>query len=103
MYAVIFRAEIAVLDDDYAQMADRMRDLAIDQYGCREFIACTEGSCEVAISYWDSESQIKAWKSNSEHLSAQRKGRSQWYKSYTVQVVEVVREYSSQASQGPLR
>ena len=95
MYAVIFRAEISELDAEYSAMAERMRDLAISKYGCREFIACTEGNTEIAISYWDSESQIKHWKQNSEHLSAQSKGRSKWYKSYTVQVVEVVRAYNS--------
>ena len=95
MYAVIFRAEIAELDDEYSAMGARMRDLAIGQYGCKEFIAVTEGSTELAISYWDNESQIRDWKNNPEHLAAQDKGKSKWYKSYTVRVVEVVREYSS--------
>ena len=99
MYAVIFRAEITELDAGYAAMAERMRDLAINQYGCKEFIATTEGNTEIAISYWDSEAQIKLWKQNAEHLSAQKTGRLKWYKSYTVQVVEVVREYSSSSWQ----
>ncbi len=54
MYAVIFRAEILELDAEYAAMARRMRDLAIDEYGCVEFVACTEGNTEIAISYWES-------------------------------------------------
>ena len=95
MYAVIFRAEILELDAEYAAMAKRMRDLAIDEYGCVEFIACTEGNNEIAISYWENEAQIQQWKKNSEHLLAQEKGRSKWYKSYTVQVLEVVRAYRS--------
>ncbi len=95
MYAVIFRAEILELDAEYAAMANRMRDLAINEYGCVEFIACTEGNDEVAISYWTSEEQIQRWKKNSEHLVAQEKGRSKWYKSYTVQIVEIVRSYRS--------
>jgi heme-degrading monooxygenase HmoA len=95
MYAVIFRAEILELDAEYAAMARRMRDLAIDEYGCVEFVACTEGINEVAVSYWESEEQIREWKQNAEHLVAQDKGRSKWYKSYTVQVVEIVRSYNS--------
>jgi heme-degrading monooxygenase HmoA len=95
MYAVIFRAEIAQLDEEYSVMAAKMRDLAIQEYGCREFTAVTEGHSEIAISYWDSEDQIRAWKENAEHLVAQRKGRAQWYVSYKVQIVEVVREYSA--------
>jgi heme-degrading monooxygenase HmoA len=95
MYAVIFRAEILELDAEYAAVAKRMRDLAISDYGCVEFVYCTEGPNEVAISYWESEEQIQRWKKNSEHLVAQDKGRSRWYKSYTVQVVKVVRAYRS--------
>lgn len=95
MYAVIFRAEILALDAEYAAMANRMRDLAINEYGCVQFIACTEGDNEVAISYWENEQQIRRWKQNAEHLAAQEKGRSRWYKSYTVEVVQVVRSYRS--------
>ncbi len=95
MFAVIFRAEIAQLDEEYSVMAARMRDLAMQEYGCREFTAVTEGNSEIAISYWDSQDQIRAWKENAEHLVAQRKGRAQWYVSYKVQIVEVVREYSA--------
>ncbi|UTW02047.1 DUF4188 domain-containing protein [Amphritea atlantica] len=95
MYAVIFRAEIARLDEEYGQMAARMRELAIQEYGCLEFTSVTEGNSEIAVSYWSSKEQISAWKQNAEHLVAQQKGRSQWYASYRVQVVEVVREYSA--------
>ena len=95
MYAVIFRAEILELDAEYIAMASRMRNLAIAEYGCLEFVACTEGNAEIAISYWESEEQIGQWKQNAEHLVAQEKGRSKWYRSYSVQVVEVVRAYSS--------
>jgi len=94
MYAVIFRAEILELDAEYAAMARRMRDLAIDQYGCMEFVACTADNTEIAISYWENEEQIQQWKQNAEHMVAQEKGRTKWYGSYTVQVVEVVRAYS---------
>ncbi len=95
MYAVIFRAKIRTLDTDYAAMAARMRNLAIKEYGCVEFIACTEGDSEVAISYWESEEQIRQWKQNAEHLVAQERGRSRWYTSYSVEVLEVVRGYRS--------
>ena len=93
MYAVIFRAEINELDEDYAETAARLRDLAFDKYGCVEFTAVSEGNREIAISYWDSLTQIKAWKQNPEHRTAQKMGRSKWYKSYQVQVVEVIRDY----------
>ena len=95
MYAVIFRAVIRELDAEYAAMASRMRDLAINEYGCVEFVACSEGQHEIAVSYWESEAQIQKWKQNAEHLIAQEKGRSKWYQSYSVEVMEVVRAYGS--------
>lgn len=93
MFAVIFRAEVADFDSEYTDVAARMRDMAIKDYGCLEFTSCTEGRHEIAISYWDSEDQIRQWKQNSDHLVAQAKGRSKWYKSYSVEVVEIVRSY----------
>ncbi len=93
MYAVIFRAEINELDETYAEMAAHMRDQSINKYGCVEFTAVTKGKHEIAISYWDNQDQIKAWKQDLEHREAQKLGRSKWYKSYQVQVVEVIREY----------
>ncbi|MCP5005720.1 MAG: antibiotic biosynthesis monooxygenase [Planctomycetes bacterium] len=94
MYAVIFRAEINDLDKSYSEMAAKMRDLAINKYGCIEFTSATEGMQEIAISYWLHLEQIKQWKQDAEHLVAQELGRLKWYKSYRVQVVEILREYS---------
>jgi len=93
MLAVIFRAQIAQFDEEYFATAEQLRELALSRYGCREFAAWTEGDQEVAISYWDNEDQIKAWKADPLHAAAQAKGKANWYSSYKVQVVEVLREY----------
>ncbi len=95
MFAVIFEAEIAEMDAEYTAMAQRMRQLAMNKYGCQRFVACAEAGRELAISYWQNEAQISAWKQDPEHLRAQVAGKNRWYKSYRVQVVEVVREYES--------
>jgi len=95
MYAVIFTAEVNEFDSEYLATAEKLRDLAIARYGCVEFSARSEGTNEIAISYWNSLEQIAAWKSDAEHMLAQEKGREKWYKDYRVQVVEVLREYSS--------
>ncbi|MBL1276379.1 MAG: hypothetical protein COB30_009845 [Ectothiorhodospiraceae bacterium] len=94
MYAVIFKAEIKELDEAYATMAEKMRNLAIEKYGCTEFTAVTEGTQELAISYWKNLDMITQWKQDPQHLEAQKLGRSKWYKSYNVQIVEIIREYS---------
>lgn len=94
MYAVIFRAELGTLDQTYFETAERMRELARTKYGCIEFMAMTEEMQEIAVSYWDNEHQIAAWKNDPEHKAAQKLGRSKWYKSYNVQILKVEREYS---------
>ncbi len=93
MYAVIFKAKLRQLDDNYADTAERLRERALQEYGCLEFNSFTQGDDEIAISYWPSEAHIAAWKADSEHLSAQRKGKMQWYDWYSVEVVEVQQEY----------
>lgn len=95
MYAVIFRAEVNELDQSYYDMASRMRDLAMNKYGCLEFTSLTENGQEISISYWDNEGQITAWKEDPEHKSAQQLGRSKWYASYKVEIVRIEREYAS--------
>ena len=93
MYAVLFRAKTGVQDEEYSNTVTKMRELAFKKYGCLEFIAVTEGKDEIAISYWDNEESIRKWKSDAEHALAQEYGRSKWYESYIVQVVEIKREY----------
>ncbi len=93
MFVVIFRAKVRSTDNEYTQVAARMRELALTQFGCLEFTAITEGPDEIALSYWPSEGHIRAWKTHSEHVLAQQLGRERWYESYTVQVAEVTREY----------
>lgn len=98
MYAVIFKAKIASFDEEYSAMAARMRELAIEKYGCIEFVSCTEGLNEIAVSYWPTKESIQAWKNNLEHQEAQALGKSKWYKSYQVEVVEVLYQYEKNNS-----
>ena len=46
MHVVIFRARIRQLDEEYARVAARMRELAVSEFGCTAFHAVTEGSDE---------------------------------------------------------
>ena len=95
MYAVIFKATIKHLDDEYTQTAKRMRELAIKKYGCINFVNALENQQEMAISYWETEEQILAWKQDKEHLKAQQLGAKKWYSSYSVEITEIKRAYSS--------
>ena len=93
MYAVIFRAEINELDEGYLEIAKRLRNLAVSKYGCIDFISLTEGNKEISISYWKTKEEIEKWKKDPEHIQAQGLGKEKWYKSYTVQIAEVVLEH----------
>ena len=95
MYAVIFSAKTKQIDDEYSTVANNMRSLAIEKYGCTDFTAVTEGDKEIAISYWPSQEHIQAWKNDPYHIKAQRLGQERWYSEYKVQAVKVQREYES--------
>lgn len=93
VYIVIFRATVRTLDAEYSAVAERMRELALGQFGCIEFHSITEGLSEISLSYWPSEESIRTWKAHPEHVLAQQAGRERWYKTYSVQVAEIKRAY----------
>jgi len=93
MIVVIFKAKLRQPDAEYAQLAQRLRTLALEEFGCLAFDTLTEGETELTLSYWPDENAIAAWKAHAEHLAAQQFGRDAWYDSYTVQVAQIVREY----------
>lgn len=93
-FAVIFKAQLKAVDPSYHDTAARMRQKAIEDYGCLNFVSVNENNQEISISYWESEQAILNWKSDPEHQDAQQKGASRWYRNYTVEVVELKRAYS---------
>ncbi len=92
MYAVIFKATVSEFDDEYFRMAAGLKQLAFEKYDCQDFVSVTEGNEEIAISYWKTRQHIRDWKNDPEHRIAQARGREKWYKSFSVQICEVVRE-----------
>ncbi|RCS57545.1 antibiotic biosynthesis monooxygenase family protein [Parvibium lacunae] len=93
MYVVIFRAKTKALDAEYSATASVLRQLALEQFHCVEFIAVTEGEQEIALSYWHKLEDIQAWKAHGTHVLAQQRGRTDWYETYQVQIAEIQREY----------
>lgn len=91
---VVFRARAHAMDDSYLPMALRMRDKALAEYGCTEFVfANTPDGEEIALSYWPDEASITRWKRDVEHIAAQQLGRERWYSSYQVEVASIHRAY----------
>lgn len=93
MYVVIFTAKIVELDAEYFDLASKLRERAINDYGCTEFISTSQGSQEIALSYWPDLESIKRWKADELHLKAQDLGRSDWYQGYRIEICEITRRY----------
>ena len=91
-YAVIFSSARTEEDEGYAEMAGQMEDLAKKQPG---FLGVESARQEIGItvSYWQSLEAIAHWKSNTDHIFAQKKGIKDWYTWYKVRVCLVQREY----------
>jgi quinol monooxygenase YgiN len=89
MYAVIFRAKIKQTNDEYFQLAQKLRELAFSQYNCIDFVSSCENNLEIAISHWQSLEDIKNWKNNPQHLKAQQQA-NKWYESYKTEIVKIL-------------
>ena len=91
-YAVIFTSTRTEVEAGYAEMAIKMVELAKAQPG---YIGMESARSEIGItvSYWESLEAIQNWKANMEHVEAQEKGKTTWYKNYKVRIAKVEREY----------
>jgi len=95
-YAVIFTSQRTTDDETgYARMAERMDQLARQQPGFLgvESSRDKDGS-GITISYWTDLASIRAWRDNSEHRSAQEKGKQKWYESFHVRICRVEQSHS---------
>jgi len=73
-------------------MAARMDELARQQPGYLGFESA-RSEIGITVSYWRDLESVRAWKQQLEHLDAQRRGRDEWYETYTVRVCRVEYEY----------
>jgi heme-degrading monooxygenase HmoA len=91
-FAVIFTSLRTDGDKGYADMAEKMDELAAQQPGYLGIESVRDG-LGITISYWTSLEAIQAWHHHTEHLVAQRKGYEAWYRSFKVRVCKVERDY----------
>jgi Uncharacterized enzyme involved in biosynthesis of extracellular polysaccharides len=92
-YAVIFTSVRTEGDNGYAEMADRMVELARQQDGFLGVESARNG-VGITVSYWRDLEAISKWKENTEHSLARAEGREKWYKSFKVRIARVEGEYS---------
>jgi len=94
-YAVIFPSQRNDGEDGaYSQMADRMVELATEQPGFLGIDSARgDDGFGITVSYWQSLEAISAWRQNGEHLEAQRLGRADWYRAFSLHIARVERSY----------
>jgi len=91
-YAVIFTSHRTDGDNGYGATADRMVELASKQSGFLGVESARE-SVGITVSYWQDLESIKNWKQETEHLTAQKEGKSAWYAEFKVRISKVERDY----------
>ena len=93
-YAVIFTSlRTDIEKGSYLETAERMLELAQEQQGFLGMESAREECVGITVSYWESLDAIKIWKGHAEHLVAQEKGKSLWYKAFKTRISRVERDY----------
>ncbi len=94
MIITVFRSRLLPgVREEYVALVDRMVELARTMPGYishKGFFA--EDGERVTIVEFEHEEGMRAWRTNPEHVEAQRRARREFYAEYSVQVCELTRE-----------
>ena len=96
-YAAIFSSTHTGNHEGYAEDTETILALAQQQPGFLGIEATGDDELSIAVSYWDSDESIQAFKQLAEHLVIQERGRESYYRSYKVRVARVERDYGFNA------
>ncbi|MBD3638939.1 MAG: antibiotic biosynthesis monooxygenase [Crocinitomicaceae bacterium] len=91
-YAVIFSSIRTEGDNGYEGMTELMVELASQQDGFLG-LESARNDLGITVSYWKDLESIKKWKQHHEHVIAQKKGRTEWYRHYKTRIAKVERDY----------
>lgn len=91
-YAVIFTSFRTAGDNGYAEMSERMVELAQQQEGFLGIESARE-DLGITVSYWRDLESIRRWHEHAEHQLAQQKGYEIWYQSFKTRICKVERDY----------
>ena len=94
-YSVIFTSVLKEDPIGYAEMAEKMEKLAMEQPGYLGFESA-RSEIGISISYWKDLESIRIWKQNTEHLLAQKLGNEKWYQYYKIRIARVERDYAKE-------
>ena len=94
--ACIFRSRRTIdADDEYDAWSRRIDALVTSTPGYLSHVSFRDAPSRdgVTISYFDSLEAIALWREEPIHSQAQSLGRERFYEEYTIEIVEVVRDY----------
>lgn len=91
-YAVIFTSLKTEDDNGYAEMSNKMEELALQQPGYLG-IESARNELGITVSYWESMGAIKNWKLNLDHKLAQQMGKEKWYSHFKIRICKVEGDY----------
>ncbi|MGW2463360.1 antibiotic biosynthesis monooxygenase family protein [Streptomyces sp. NPDC001761] len=78
----------------YSETAARMEELVKDVPGFLGMDhAQTPGGLGITVGYFRDADALTRWRTDTEHRAAQRRGRAEWYQSYTLHVAKVERSH----------
>ncbi|MFT7871842.1 MULTISPECIES: antibiotic biosynthesis monooxygenase family protein [Amycolatopsis] len=91
-YVAVFSTVRTAEQSGYAETNARMEELvaAIPGYLGMDH-AQTPGGLGITVGYFRDADALAQWRSHAEHRAAQRRGRAEWYESYTLHVAKVER------------
>ena len=93
-YVAVFTSVRTEDQSGYGETAARMEELVKEVPGFLGMDhAQTPGGLSITVGYFRDADALTEWRSNSEHLAAQKRGRVEWYQSYTLHVAKVERSY----------
>ena len=92
-YAAIFSSTGAGAHEGYTEDTETVLELAKKHPGFLGIEAAGDEDLSIAVSYWDSDETIRAFKQIAEHLIIQKRGRETYYKSYMMRIARVERDY----------
>lgn len=93
--AVIFSAKRNGNDAaGYDEAAEQMVALAKQQKGFLGMNSVRDmQGYGITISYWQTDSDARAWRDHTQHSQIRHKGRALWYDEYSIQIARIDRAY----------
>lgn len=102
MYAVIFEVILnSDAKDEYLKIASNLKKQLVKVEGfisIERFESLVEEGKLLSLSFWKNKEAIGVWKSNMDHLLAQKKGRNKLFKDYKITITKVERTYTKESS-----